>query len=130
MSGQNENIGLIDYYQYWGKRSKYMATVTTAEIISLTANYSGYTQQAVKDILTAYTEVLVTLLKNGFESKLMNLGKFKLREMEAKEERDFKLPQTGEVIRLDATPAYKKPYFSFTPSKYSEIREATEGDML
>ena len=106
-----------------------MARVSTSEVISLTANYSGYTQQVVREVLSAYAQVVLTLLKNGFSVKLMNLGRFDLRDMEAKEERDFKLPATGEIIRLDAAPAYKKPYFAFAPSKFNEIREATEGEL-
>ena len=107
-----------------------MARVASSDVISLTADYAGYTQHVVKEVLEAYTQVVLTLLKNGCGSRLLSLGRFDLRPMSAKEERDFKLPQTGEVVKLSASPAYQKPFFAFTPSKFDEIRKATEGDML
>ena len=102
--------------------------ITANEAISLTAKYTGYTQEVVKEIVYGYAHIVSEVMKMGYGVKMPLIGRFYLTQRKEQVGRKFKKPLTGEVVDLPARPAYKKPSFKFTPAFKQDIRELTEGD--
>lgn len=94
--------------------------------IAITAKYTGYTQEVVKDILSGYIYIIMESIKNNYEISVPYLGRFCLTRRNAQAGRKFKQPSNGEIIDLQPRPAYKKPCFKFTPTFKQLIRELTE----
>lgn len=111
-----------------GVETKMAQYITANEAISLTAKYTGYTQEVVKEILYGYAHIVSEVMKMGYGVKMPRIGRFCLTQRNEQAGRKFKQPSTGEVIDLPTRPAYKKPSFRFTPAFKQEIRELTEGD--
>ena len=101
--------------------------ITVNETISLTAEYTPYTQQVVKDILYAYAHIVHKLLKMGYNVNMPTLGKFCLSQYKGSKEYTTEWAD-GKKIHHEAIPPYKKPTFRFAPAVCAEIRELTEGD--
>lgn len=108
-------------------RSMKEKRISTSEIIPLVADYCGYSQGTVREVIDAYTKVIFNILKNNCAVYVMNLGIIHLRTIKALPERDFKLPTTGEIIKLDATLACKTPSFKFSKNVREAVREKTKG---
>ena len=104
-----------------------MVQVNKTHAISLTADYAGYTQEVVSDVLNAYAHIVYKLLLKGYGCRMPILGKFELRERKAQAPREWTNPHTGEREMLDEVPAFLKPSFKFNPSIMKEVRKATEG---
>lgn len=102
--------------------------ITINEAISLTAKYTGYTQEVVKEIVYGYAHIIQEVMKMGYGIKMPYIGRFYLTQRNEQAGRKFKKPSTGEIVDLPTRPAYKKPSFRFTPSFKKEIRDITEGD--
>ena len=102
--------------------------ITIGEAISLTAKYTGYTQDVVKEIVYGYAHIVCEVMKQGYGVKMPYLGRFYLTQRKEQAGRPFKRPLDGEIIDLPVRPAYKKPSFKFTPMFKQEIRDLTEGD--
>ena len=107
-----------------------MARVSMSDAITLTAQYAGYSQEVVKEIIYAYGHIILQLLLKGFEVRIPVLGRFYLTTQPAQPEREWKSPLTGKVEKLEAKPEYQRPFFKFYPSVVKEVREVTEGNLL
>ena len=107
-----------------------MAKVSMSDAITLTAQYAGYSQEVVKEIIYAYGHIILQLLLKGFEVRMPVLGRFYLKTQPARKEREWDSPLTGKIERLEAKPEYQRPYFKFYPSVVKEVRETTEGNLL
>ena len=104
-----------------------MAQIGKNDAISLTANYAGYTQEVVNDVLNAYAHIVYKLLLKGYGCRMPILGKFELRERKAQAPREWTNPHTGQREMLGEVPPFLKPSFKFNPSITKEVRKATEG---
>lgn len=107
-----------------------MTIVRGDDLLSLVAKYTGYNKEVVKDIMSAQSEVLITLLKNGYGARVPLLGTITLSTHKAREERQFKKPKDGEMVTLRATDEYQTPRFKFRDSLMKEFKELTEGNLL
>jgi nucleoid DNA-binding protein len=107
-----------------------MSGIKASELISLTAQYAGFSQDVVKEVLNSEAHVIIELLKSGHSVKLPVLGQALLTTTKARAPREFKKPNTGEIIMLEAKEAYQKPAFRFYPAIHKEIKELTEGNLL
>lgn len=104
-----------------------MARAYYEDVISMTAQYSGYAQEVVKDVLDAYANVVWKLLVNGIVSRIPPLGEWSLKDYNAQPPREFKRPDTGEVMMLDEQPAHQRPKFKFSKKLRQEIKEHSVG---
>jgi nucleoid DNA-binding protein len=107
-----------------------MKGVTANQLISLTAQYAGFSQEVVREILNSEAHVIMELLKNGHSVKVPILGQITLTVNKAKPAREFKKPTTGEMIMLEPKEAYQKPSFKFYPAIRKEIKELTKGNLV
>lgn len=79
------------------------------EMIAVIAEKSGLTKKDAEKALLAFEETVVSALKAEEKVSLVGFGTFEVR---ARKEREAKVPQTGETIKV---PACKAP--AFKPSK-------------
>lgn len=82
--------------------------MTRSEIISKIASLTGEDKRAVRDIMTAYENILMYDLAENLEAKVGPIGKIKVKE---RKERIGINPSTGEKVII---PAKIMPKFTFS----------------
>ena len=107
-----------------------MAKVSATEAIKLTARYVGCSYDVANQIIKSYVYIVYKLLLEGYDVRMPVLGRFYLKTKSEQPSKQFKIPQTGEIVMLEPKPAYQKPSFKFTPTIVKEVREKTEGNLL
>lgn len=107
-----------------------MARASFQDVVSMTAQYSGYSQEVVKDVISSYANVMWRLLVNGIVSRIPPLGEWTLQDYNAQPSRQFKVPRTGEMIMLEEQPAHQRPKFKFAKKLREEIKEHSAGGLM
>lgn len=101
-----------------------MATIDTKQAISLTAQYTGYNQDTVQDVLESYADIVHKLLVNGCSVKFPKLGTFYLKLRPARPAREnWTNPLSPVPQTLKAVPARYTPQFKYYPSIFKEVRD-------
>ena len=75
-----------------------------AELVAAMAEQAGLSKKDAEAALKAFTDVVSDELKNGGKVQLVGFGTFEVSERAAREGRN---PQTGEVMKIDASKAPK-----------------------
>ncbi len=74
------------------------------ELVSSMAEKTGMKKTEVEKVLKAFTETVVSELKNGEKIQLVGFGTFEVAERPAREGRN---PRTGETMKIAAAKAPK-----------------------
>ena len=104
-----------------------MARAGYSDVISMVADYTGYSQDVVKEILDGYANIVWKLLVNGIVSRIPPLGEWSLKDYNAQPPREFNNPYNGEIVMLDEQPAHQRPKFKFAKKLRQEIKEHSAG---
>lgn len=75
-----------------------------AELVAAMAEQAGLSKKDAEAALKAFTDVVSDELKNGGKVQLVGFGTFEVSERAAREGRN---PQSGEVMKIDASKAPK-----------------------
>lgn len=99
---------------------------TQKDLIKLISEESGYYQNAVKDIFSAFTTVINNLLLATEPEDATKIKLFDGLTIETKyyPEREVKNPRTGEIV---VTTEHVYPHAKFTPAYLLKFRGEWEG---
>lgn len=74
------------------------------ELVAAIAEKAGVSKKDAENALKAFTDVVAEELKKGEKVQLVGFGTFEVSERAAREGRN---PQTGDVMKIDASKAPK-----------------------
>lgn len=69
------------------------------ELVSAVAEKAGISKKDAEKIMKAFTDVVITELKNGGKVQMVGFGTFEIVERESREGRN---PKTGETMVIEA----------------------------
>lgn len=104
--------------------------MTRSEIVALVALESNKYKKDVAYILDTYYLVIREAILKGIKVSIPGVGSFTNTEVKAKEERQARDLNTGEMMTIPAHKEFNKPKFIFKPGLKSDMRKLTEGNTL
>lgn len=104
-----------------------MEKMNNSDIVAAVAAQSKKTQKEVREILSAYYDVLRMSLEEGLGFAIPNIGTFKLKTVPSQEGKQFYNPRTKIKEVLPKTKSYNKPMFSISKKLRKDIKEKTLG---